>query len=44
MSNWSNYNPNPKLNLVGDCTVRALSKALVQDWGTTFAGSTAYCV
>jgi len=36
------YNPNPARNYVGDCTVRALSKALEQDWETTYAGLTTY--
>ena len=30
------YNPNPIAARVGDCAVRALSKALEQDWETTF--------
>lgn len=38
---WAQYNPNPSKNLVGDCTVRAISKALDQDWETTYAGLTA---
>lgn len=38
---WTYYNPNPKHNRVGDCTVRALSKALDQDWDTTYAGLSA---
>lgn len=42
MSRWQPYNPNPARNRVGDCTVRALSKALGQDWETTYAGLTAY--
>ena len=37
MSNWQSYNPNPNNNSVGDCTVRAISKALGQDWETTYA-------
>ena len=32
------YNPNPLEKNVGDCTVRALSKALGQDWEKTYAG------
>lgn len=32
------YNPNPINNRVGDCTVRAISKALNQSWETTFIG------
>lgn len=32
------YNPNPYGKNVGDCTVRALSKALNQSWDTTYWG------
>ena len=32
------YNPNPTGKNVGDCTVRALSKALKQSWEETYAG------
>lgn len=32
------YNPNPRHLNVGDCTVRAISKALGQDWDTTYVG------
>lgn len=35
---FSRYNPNPANNSVGDCTIRAISKALEQDWETTYAG------
>lgn len=35
---WTHYNPNPAGRNVGDCTVRALSKALDQDWYTTYLG------
>lgn len=42
MSRYIPYNPNPAKNRVGDCTVRAISKALNQDWETTYAGLTAY--
>lgn len=41
-SRWIPYNPNPARNLVGDCTVRAISKATGQDWERTYAGLTAY--
>ena len=34
---WQQYNPNPFNNRVGDCVVRAISKALGQDWETTYA-------
>ena len=30
------YNPNPDGNRVGDCTIRAISKLLAQDWNTTY--------
>lgn len=30
------YNPNPRSIRVGDCSVRALSYALRQDWETTY--------
>lgn len=30
------YNPNPMHRRVGDCTVRALSKVLAQDWHDTY--------
>ena len=42
MSKWETYNPNPSKNRVGDCVVRAISKALRQDWETTYAGLTVY--
>ena len=32
------YNPNPHGNRVGDCTIRAISCVLGQDWDTTFLG------
>lgn len=35
---FESYNPNPYGKNVGDCTVRALSKALGQDWYTTYFG------
>ena len=35
---YSYYNPNPTGRSVGDCTVRALSKALGQTWEETYAG------
>lgn len=37
-SNWINFNPNPYNTRVGDCVIRAISKALEQDWETTYAG------
>lgn len=38
MQNYEFYNPNPAHKRVGDCTVRAISKALDQSWETTFLG------
>lgn len=35
---WREYDPNPVRKRVGDCTVRAVSKALEQDWETTYTG------
>jgi hypothetical protein len=35
---WQQYNANPINKRVGDCTVRAISKALDQTWGETYAG------
>lgn len=35
MSNHVYYNPNPIGNRVGDCTIRAISKALGQSWDET---------
>lgn len=32
------YNPNPDNKRAGDCTVRAISKALAQSWEETFVG------
>ena len=38
MSRWREYNPNPiRGKRVGDCTVRALSKALGKDWESVYA-------
>ena len=42
MGQYVEYNANPTNRRVGDCTVRAISKALDQDWETTYAGLTAY--
>ena len=33
---YSYYNPNPKANRVGDCVIRAISKALNQSWEDTY--------
>jgi hypothetical protein len=34
---FEKYNPNPAEKQVGDCTVRALSKALGQDWESIYS-------
>lgn len=33
---WIFYNPNPTGRMVGDCSVRAVSKALKTDWETAY--------
>lgn len=33
---WIEYNPNPSGRRTGDCSVRAVSKALGTDWDTAF--------
>lgn len=35
---YAYYNPNPAGRSVGDCSVRALAKALGQTWEETYAG------
>lgn len=35
---WREYNPNPRARRTGDCVIRAISKALDQDWDTTYTG------
>lgn len=35
---WEKYNPNPTGARVGDCTVRAISRATGQSWEKTFVG------
>ena len=35
---FENYNPNPMGKTVGDCTVRAVSKALGKSWDETYVG------
>lgn len=37
---YAYYQPNPSRKSVGDCTVRALSKALGQTWEQTYVGLT----
>lgn len=34
---WQKFNPNPLERSVGDCSIRAVSKALNIDWNTAFA-------
>jgi hypothetical protein len=34
---WIEYNPNPTGRRVGDCSIRAVAKALGLDWETAFA-------
>lgn len=34
---WKEYNPNPISRKVGDCAIRALTKALDTDWETAYA-------
>lgn len=33
---WTYYNPNPRGIRVGDCSIRAVSRALDQDWTETY--------
>jgi hypothetical protein len=35
---WVKYNPNPKKKGVGDCTVRAVTKATGQSWEEAYSG------
>lgn len=35
------YNPNPLHKNIGDCTIRALTKALGKDWDEVYAGVSA---
>ena len=36
MSNWHPYNPHPFHKRIGDCTVRAISRATGHDWDTSY--------
>ena len=38
MAGYVPYNPNPKGDRVGDCTVRAICKALDLSWPAAYAG------
>lgn len=42
MSLYRPYNPNPKLNRVGDCTVRAITKATGKTWEQIYVALSAY--
>lgn len=42
MSNWVYYNPNPKGIKVGDCAIRAISKALDTTWEDAYIWLTCY--
>jgi len=35
---WLEYNENPQIHRVGDCTIRAISTATGQDWKQTYIG------
>lgn len=35
---YINFNPNPDRKLVGDCVIRAISKAMNQSWDDTYLG------
>lgn len=37
MSSWTYYNPSPVGRNVGDCSIRAIAKALNTDWETAYA-------
>ena len=37
MNRWRSYNPSPTGRNVGDCSVRAIAKALGTDWETAYA-------
>ncbi len=36
MAEWKYYNPSPAARNVGDCSVRAIAKALDTDWETAY--------
>ena len=42
MDNYESFNPNPSKKRVGDCTVRAVSKALNQSWDKTYVNLCVY--
>lgn len=35
---YASFNANPRAARVGDCVIRAISKATEQDWETTYVG------
>ena len=35
---WIPYNPNPRGRMVGDCTIRALTKATGKSWYDVYTG------
>lgn len=35
---YREYNPNPQGKRIGDCVVRAISRAIGRDWKETYAG------
>ena len=37
MAEWKMFNPSPSARNVGDCSVRAIAKALNVDWETAYA-------
>ena len=39
MAEWVMYNPSPAGRSVGDCSIRALTKALNIDWETAYAAA-----
>ena len=38
MAGYAQYNPNPHHARVGDCVIRAISRALDQSWDDTYTG------
>ena len=42
MDNYESFNPNPSKKRVGDCTIRAISKALNQSWDKTYVNLCVY--
>ena len=42
MSLFKEYNPNPRRSRVGDCVIRAISKATGKDWHQTYVAVASY--